>query len=87
MPSLPVVNKHFGVLCFVANRLRESTMIFVCVSEYDAPEIGNEKTRVAQTRAQRFDRLFRLRTRVDDRQRIFSDQIDVDRADIERRGN
>ena len=61
-------------------------MIFVCVSEYDAAEIGNEKTRLAQTGAQRLDRFFRLRSGIDDRQRIFSDQIDVYRTNIKRRG-
>ena len=59
-------------------------MIFVCVREYDATEVGNEKTRVAQTCAQRFDRLFGLRSGVDDRQRIFGDQVDVHRTDVER---
>ncbi len=50
MARLPVVNKDFRVLCFVAQRPCESAMIFVCVSEYDAAEIGNEKAGVAQTR-------------------------------------
>ncbi len=87
MTSLPIVNKHFRILRFVAQRSRESAMIFVCVREHDATEVGNEKAGVAQTRAQCFDRLFRLRSRVDDRQRIFSDQVDVNRTDVERRGN
>src|SRR6185369_8283319 len=85
MTSLPVVNKHFRVLCFVTQRAGESTMIFMCVSENDASQIGNEIAGATQPSAQRLNRLFGLRTRIDDRQRIFSDQVDVDRADIKRR--
>src|ERR1044072_6812362 len=85
MPRLPVVNKHFRILCCVTQRLGETTMIFVCVSEYDAAQIRNEKTCLTQAGAQRFDRLFRLRPGIDDRQRIFSDQVDVYRANVERR--
>jgi hypothetical protein len=62
-------------------------MVFVCVSENDATQIGNEVTGVAQPGAQRLNRFLRLRTRIDDGQRIFSDQIDVDRADIKRGRN
>ena len=85
MPGLPVVNKHLGVLCFITQRLCESTMIFVCVSENDTAEIGNAKACVAQTRTQRLDRFFRLWSGINNRQRIFSDQIDVYRTDVERR--
>jgi hypothetical protein len=85
MARLPIVNKHFRVLRFVAQRSRESAVIFVCVREYDAAEVGNEETGFAQSFSQRFNRLFRLRSGVDDRQRIFGDQVDVYRTDVERR--
>jgi hypothetical protein len=86
MARLPVVNKHFRVFCFIAQRLRETAMIFVCVSEHDATQIRNAKACLTQTCPERFNRFFRLRPGVDDRQRIFSDQIDVYRANVERRG-
>ena len=85
MASLPVVNKHFRILRFIAQRSREPAVIFVCVRENDAAEVGNEEAGFAQPRTQRLDRLFRLRSRVDDRQRIFGDQVDVYRTDVERR--
>ena len=84
--SLPIMDKDFRILCFVTERLRKSTMIFVCVSEHDTSQVGDEKTCVAQTRPQCFNRLFRLGSRVDNRQRIFSDQVDVNRPNIERSG-
>src|SRR5215213_199686 len=84
MPCLPVVNKHFRVLRFVTQGASESTMIFVCVSENDATQIGDEIAAVTQTRAQRVDCFLSLWTRVDDCQRIFGDQVDVDWTDIER---
>src|SRR5438045_1217145 len=85
MTSLPVVNEDFCVLCFITQRLCESTVIFVCVREYDATEVRYEKTGFAQPCAQCFDGFFGLRTSVDNRQRIFGNQVDVDRPDVERR--
>jgi hypothetical protein len=60
-------------------------MIFVRVSEHDAAKIGNE-TRPAQTFAQAL-RLasFVFGAGIDDRHRIFGDQVDVDRANVEGR--
>src|SRR5215213_10740572 len=83
---LPVVHKDFRVLCFIAERPGESAVIFVGVREYDATQIRNEKTGFAQSRTQRLDRFFRLWSSVDDRQRIFSDHVDVYWTDVERRG-
>src|SRR5205085_8832507 len=85
MTSLPIVNKHFCVLGFVAERLGESTVIFVGVSKDYAAKIGDEKTGASQTRAQCFDCFFGFRSGVDDRQRILSNHVDVDRTDVERR--
>src|SRR5688500_19429003 len=84
MARYPVVYKHFRVLRFVAQRLRQSAMIFVGVSQYDATEIGNEEAGGAQAGAQCVDRCFRLRSGVDDRDRIFGDQVDVKRTNVER---
>jgi hypothetical protein len=39
MTCFPVVDEDLRVLCFIAERTGQSTMIFVCVSEYDATEI------------------------------------------------
>src|ERR1041385_4231929 len=85
MTSLPIVNEHFRILCFVTEGLRETTVIFVCVSENDAAKVRDEKTGFTQTRAQCFDCFFGFGSGVDDRQRIFGDQVDVDRTNIERR--
>src|SRR5688500_5946529 len=84
MARFPVVYNHFSVLRFVAQRLPESAMIFVGVSQYDATEIGNEEAGGAQAGAQCVDRCLRLRSGVDDRDRIFGDQVDVNRTNVER---
>src|SRR5437868_14827099 len=85
MTSLPIMNKHLRVLRLVAERLREPAVIFVCVSEDDTAKIGNEKTGASQSRPQCFDCFFGFRSGVDDRQRIFSDHVDVHSTNIERR--
>ena len=59
-------------------------MIFVGVCEYDATQIGNEETSFAQSRAECLDRFFCLRSGVDDRQRIFGNEVDVYRTNIKR---
>jgi len=51
MSCLPIVNEDLGVLCFVTQGARESAMIFVGVCEYDATQIGNQETGLAQSGA------------------------------------
>jgi hypothetical protein len=61
-------------------------MVFMRVREHDAAKIGNGEARLSQAGSQSLDCLLGLRPRIDDRDRIFRDEINVDRADIERGG-
>jgi hypothetical protein len=60
-------------------------VILVRVRQDDAPDVRGPHARPPQPFAQRFVRLFRLRAGVDERDWVFRDQVDVDRADVEGR--
>ena len=59
-------------------------MVFVCMREHDAANITRRQAVLSQTRAQRIDGFACLRASIDDRDRIFFDEIDVNRANVER---
>src|SRR5438876_5958324 len=85
MAGLPVVDKYLGILRFAAKRPRQATVILMSMSKDYAANISDTSACLSQSRPQRIDRFGCLRASVDDRHRIFFDQIDVDRADVERR--
>src|SRR5437867_10297154 len=84
MASLPIVNKYFSVFGLVAERPRQATVIFVRVSQNDAPNITDRETCGSQRCAQGIHCFPRFRTRIDDRYRIFFDEINIYRPDVER---
>ena len=85
--GFPGVDEYLGILRFVANLPREAAVILVCVSEDDASDIRDANSVLAQFTPQCVRRDRSLRTYIDQRQRIFLDQVDIDVANIKRRGN
>ncbi len=83
MPGFPRMYEHLGILRFITNAARESAMIFMRVGEHDAANVGDAQARLAQPFMQGVVRFFGFGTGVDERERIFRDQIDVDRANVE----
>jgi hypothetical protein len=60
-------------------------MVLMRVGEHDAANVGDRKSGALQSGAQSCNGCFGLWTSVDDRDWIFGDQIDIDRADVEGR--
>src|SRR5262245_13217642 len=83
MAGLPIMNEHLRLFRLIAQRTRQATMIFVSVSEDDATNIGNVQSVLSQSGTQSIDRVACFWARIDQRNRILFDEIDVDRADVE----
>ena len=58
-------------------------MIFVRVREDDPANVCHTESRLSQPGPQSFNRFFCFRPRIDDRDRIFFDEVDVNRPDVE----
>ena len=87
MPCLPPMHENFRFLCLVAQRLRQPAVIFMRVRQDNSSNVGDAKPCAPQTFSESFDSLFRLRPGVNQRHRVFGNQIAVDRTDVEGRGN
>src|SRR5436190_16535867 len=86
MSRFPRVDQYPGVLCFITNRASQPTVVLVCMREYDATNIGNANPSLSQAFMERVIGGFGFGAGIDKRDRIFRDQIDIDRANIEWRG-
>ena len=58
-------------------------MVLVRMRKYDATKIRNKHTRTPQTSSQGLGSFPGFRPSINESERIFDDQIDVDRADVE----
>ena len=58
-------------------------MVFVCVREDNAANVGDSKPRGSQSVTKCCTGFFGLWTCVDDGDRIFGDEVDVYRSDVE----
>ena len=87
MSGFPTVNKDFRIFCFVAHRARQTAMVFVRVRQDDAPDVAEFDAAAPQFFTQRFGGLPGFRSDVDERQRLFPDEININVADIKRRRN
>lgn len=84
--GFPGMHQDFRILRLIANRARQPAMIFMRVRKDDPANIGDANTSFSQAFMQGVIRFFGFRAGVDERNRIFRDQVDVNRADVEGRG-
>jgi hypothetical protein len=84
MSGFPSVDQYLGVLRLVPNLSCESAVIFVSVRENDPPYIGDLNTRTAQLLPENRGGLRCFGADIDQRYRIFLDQVNVDIADVKR---
>src|SRR5713226_5154582 len=83
--GFPSMHKHLCILRFVAQRARQTAMVFMRVGKDDASNVGDSKSGALESVAQSCNGFFGLRASVDDGDWIFGNEIDIDRADVERR--
>src|SRR5712692_6090688 len=86
MTRFPSMHEYLRVFCFIAQRARQTAMVFMRMGEHDAANVGDRKSGALESGAQSCRGFFGLWASVDDRDWIFGDQIDIDRPDVERRG-
>jgi len=86
MSRFPFVNKYLGTVRLVADLLSEAAMILMRVSQDDSANIRKFNAVCRQLFTQNIRGLGRFRPDIDQRDRIFLYQINIDIADIERRG-
>ena len=85
MACLPRVHQHFRILRLIAHGAREPAVVLMRVGEHDATDVGDTNAGLAQTFMERVVGFFGFWTGVDQGYRIFRNQVDVDRTDVERR--
>lgn len=79
----PFMDQYLGVLRFVSDLLREPAMILVSVRKNYPPYIRKQYPVLPEPRPQCRRSRSGLWTNVDQRHRIFLDQIDIHIADVE----
>ena len=84
--GFPSMHEHLRVLRFIAQRTRQTAMVFMRVGKHDAANVGDRKSGALEFVAQSCHGFFGLWAGVDDRDWIFGNEIDIDRPDVERRG-
>lgn len=85
MARFPFMDQYFSVFSLISHLFCESAMIFVGMGQNDPMDIREFYAAVCKFGPQRIRCLTRLWPNVDQRQRVFLYQIDVDVTDIEGR--
>ena len=65
MPCLPVVDQHFRILRFIAQRASQAAVVFVRMSQDNAANIGNAKVLTSESLAQSFNGFLRFGPGID----------------------
>jgi hypothetical protein len=81
------MHEHHGFLGLIAQGTRQPAVILMRVRQDDAANIGNAKPGASQPFAQSLRGLFRLRPRINQRHRVFGNEVAINRPDVERGGN
>src|SRR5882724_1690209 len=85
MSGLPCMHQHLGFFRFITDGASESAVILMRMCQHNTADVGDTNTRLSESFMESVIRFFGFRARIDERDGIFWDQVDVNWANVERR--